>query len=312
MSGKREIMDLAQNDPTMCHCRVWCRETGIAGGSGGYEKGCPQLNIKYRPSKSFTEEEKKMWMSGTEDDRPPLCLFHARNLIKHGGLPFGLITEERPKTFGECGTPHGFKNRVGQEIKWKCDPPDYTKTHKEHPYRLRDDTSSKDLMRNKYEQQLKKAETSEKYQRERRKIAETRRAYAERELVDFIKVSYGMPHYMSMKFDRENRYWLPMNPNDSQVQEYFAKWYENLTLSVKGKSYQRRKLGRDKPEFSNRNLNEKVFDKIKKPEDLVWEDKDELNDRLRAEYKNYDEKVALTCDCRDILFDVVNALPCLV
>jgi len=304
MSIKREVMDLAQNDPKMCHCRVWCRETGIAGGQGGYEKGCPQLNIKYRPSKSFNEEEKLKWAN--EDDRPQLCLFHARKNEEWGGLPFGLITHERPKTFGSCGTPHGFKNKIGKDIKWKCDPPDYTKTHAEHPYRLRDDTSSKELLKNKYEKQLKKTEASEKYQRQRRRLAEVREAEAMRKLVEFVGLVYDMPKFMEKQFVGRPQLWIPMNPEDPRVQEYFGEWRETLTKFRNAKRSQQRRWGKKQPEFANQRINDIAYETFKTPEDMVWENPDELNDRLRKELKNYDETVVAYCDCRDILFDIVN------
>jgi hypothetical protein len=298
-------MDLAQNDETMCHCRVWCRETGQAGGQGGYEKGCPQSNIKYKPSPSFTRQEKEDWKE--QDQRPYLCLFHARAERDNGGLNFGFITEERPTHFTD-NTPHGFHGRVGQKIPWKCDPPDYNKTHAEHKYRLRDDTCSRDRLRNKYEKILQDKEKTTEYQIKRRELAEQRSRNAERQVSEFVRVAYGMPHYMNMTFDRENKKWKPIDITSASVNQYFNEWRNNLKKFLTAKRWQRRKWGKEEPLFTNSNLNELAYDKIRKVEDFCWETEDQLNERLHQEYDDYDKRVEITCRCRDIVFDMVNSL----
>lgn len=298
-------MDLAQNDETMCHCRVWCRETGQAGGQGGYEKGCPQSNIKYKPSPSFTRQEKEDWKE--QDQRPYLCLFHARAERDNSGLNFGFITEERPTHFTD-NTPHGFHGRVGQKIPWKCDPPDYNKTHAEHKYRLRDDTCSRDRLRNKYEKMLQDKEKTTEYQIKRRELAEQRSRNAERQVSEFVRVAYGMPHYMNMTFDRENKKWKPIDITSESVNQYFNEWRNNLNKFLTAKRWQRRKWGKEEPLFTNSNLNELAYDKIRKVEDFCWETEDQLNERLHQEYDDYDKRVEITCRCRDIVFDMVNSL----
>jgi|TARA_R110002020_G_scaffold113404_7_gene260860 hypothetical protein len=304
-STHRDIIDLPQNHPSLCHCRVWCRETGQAGGQGGFEKGCPQKNIKHRPSKTFTEEEAELW--NDPESTPPLCLFHARAEKKNGGLNFGYITEERPTHFSD-NTPHGFHNRVGKKIPWKCNPPDYTKTHKEHQYRLRDDTSSRDLLRDKYEKIIGEKEKSVQHQITRRKIAEEHLRRKNRQFSEFVKTIYKMPWFMLLTFNRDEKRWYPMDPESDQVIQYFQEWRARLKeiCAEKTKGYQRRKIIKEHPEFGNLNLNEMVYETIKKPMDLVWEDPDELDLRLKNESDDFDGKVEGECICRDLLFDIVN------
>jgi hypothetical protein len=303
-STNREISGLPQNHPTLCHCRVWCRETGQAGGQGGFEKGCPQLNIKHRPSKSFTKEEAEEWTS--PDTTPPLCLYHARMEKKNGGLNFGYITDERPTHFSD-NTPHGFNNRVGKKIPWKCNPPDYSKTHKEHQYRLRDDTSSRDLLRDKYEKIIGEKEKSVQHQITRRKIAEEHLRKKNLGFSELIKTIYKMPYFMVRTFNRDEKKWYPMDPNSDQVIQYFQEWRELLKEFISVKRHWRRRMVKDHPEFGNHHLNEMVYETIKKPSDLAWEDPDELEIRLKEESGDFDGKVEGECICRDLLFEMVNS-----
>ena len=238
------------NDPEMCHARIWCRETGVAGGSnGGYEKAC-----RYKHTGG------------------QICNFH-----KKKGLQLGLITDPRPNTWGDDGNTCPNDKTPGAPIKWKCDPPDYSKTADEHIVNIRDESFGKDLVRAQMNKKIHKMETQIKSMEEKLKKAEHRALKAES-----LARQMTIAHYdISWRHLAE--------ATDEKVIHDFKILKKDLdTLHRDTNHDECKKLKRQHPRLSNSEFNELAWETYKKPADLV---KADVIDEIKISFKQVENRI---------------------
>tara|TARA_R110001632_G_scaffold20246_3_gene60847 strand:- start:8408 stop:9586 length:1179 start_codon:yes stop_codon:yes gene_type:complete len=275
MTTTHETKFLPMNHHTMCHARVWCRETGQAGGQGGYEKACP------------------LKMTGDH-----LCAFHHKK-----GIQMGLITEERPSTWGEESNmvPHGKK--AGGEIKWKCSPPNYDLTHGDHKYKIRDETVGKDLLRDKLNKKFQAMEKQLEVWQKRVKVAEEKQETAEQTLKHFTREHYEMEYHFHQKRDG-NGGWTPAKADDPEVVEDFKALKKNINILHRGvaPAAELRKIVRDNPMLGNEGCNEIFWETFKNPGDFVKTAKT----FVPLDVEEILAPVDISNDIREMLFDISN------
>ena len=298
------------NAPEMCHCRIWCRETGIAGGQGGYEKGCPQLNVRHMGLTTTwgkspellreysTQGADGKW-AGVKDHAPNLCLLHLKQ-HHDKGLPLGLITEDRPTEWG-ANHPSGMKE--GKKIGWKCDPPDYTKTPGDHKYLLRDETTGKDLLRDKINKKV--AGASDVIRKKDDKIArlEKRLALAEKHNRLLIHHHYKLPSLLMRSW--KDGEWVAPDPDDDDVINEFKSFKKKLNTFRKDDRKEQRKVIKEDPTMANKEVNEVAWEMVKNPTDLIK--MGEVED-LKEHFEDVDWETAPETEgmMREILFDLAN------
>lgn len=299
------------NDRDMCHCRIWCRETGQAGGQGGYEKACPQLKVgrhgitksweKYPELKTEYGElncgNLDLNLAGRTIN---LCLFHL-NMKETKGLQCGLITETRPTQWGE-NAPHGKK--PGDDIKWKCDPPDYSKLPGEHKYLLRDETTGKDLLRDKLNKKVIAAEKVIDRKDSKIQALEEQVKRLQALNVSLIQAHYKMPHFMSMgRFNPETGLRDPVDPKDPSVKQVWDDWRMKLKMTTgeNATASDRRRVYREDELMKNQHFN-----------DIVWEDIRAVTQLIPKEpiqeEPAWSDKVDIEADMREMLFDIANSV----
>jgi hypothetical protein len=311
MTTNIKTKDLAMNDRDMCHCRIWCRETGLAGGQGGYEKACPQLKVgRHGITKSWDKypDLKKKYgelFCGSlgltaEGSRVNLCLYHL-NMAETKGLQCGLITEERPTLWGK-NAPHGKKE--GDEIKWKCDPPDYSKTHGEHKYLLRDETTGKDLLRDKLNKKVKEAERVISRKDAKIQALEEQVKRLQAMNTSLIHAHYKMPHHMGIgRFNPETGLRERVDPKDPQVKETWDDWRMKLkmTSGENATGVERRRVYREDELMKNQAFNDICWTDIRAITQLI--PKEPLQDE-----PPWSEAVDIEADMREMLFDMANSV----
>ena len=309
MTTNIKTKDLAMNDADMCHCRIWCRETGQAGGQGGYEKACPQLKVgRHGMTKSWDKYPDLKYKYGElfcgylnlnrEGRHINLCLYHL-NLKETKGLQCGLITETRPTHWGP-NAPHGKKE--GDEIKWKCDPPDYSKTHGEHKYLLRDETAGKDLLRDKLNKKVIQAEKVIARKDAKIQALEEQVKGLQAFNTALIHAHYKMPHHMGIgRFNPETGLRLPVDPKDPRVKETWDEWRMKLKLtsSANTTGVERRRVYREDELMKNQAFN-----------DICWEDIRAITQLIPKEPLQeeppWSETIDIEADMREMLFDMAN------
>ena len=275
MTTTHETKFLPMNHPTMCHARVWCRETGQAGGQGGYEKACP------------------LKMTGDH-----LCAFHHKK-----GIQMGLITEERPSTWGEEDNvvPHGKK--AGAEIKWKCSPPNYDLTHGDHKYKVRDETVGKDLLRDKLNKKFQAMEKQLEVMKKRVETAEKKTETAEQTLKQFVMAHYDMGYHFNQKWNAETNEWVPAKADDPKVVEDFKALKKNINILHRDKDdtgQTQRKIIRENKVLGNPDCNDIFWETFKNPGEFIKTAK-----TLKVmEVAEILAPVDISNDIREMLFDI--------
>ena len=311
MTTNVKTKDLAMNDREMCHCRIWCRETGLAGGQGGYEKACPQLKVgRHGITKSWEKYPDLKSKYGelfcgkteltSEGSRINLCLYHL-NMAETKGLQCGLITEDRPLKWGP-NAPHGKKE--GDSIKWKCDPPDYSRTHGEHKYLLRDETTGKDLLRDKLNKKVLEAERVIGRKDAKIEALEEQVKRLQALNTGLIQAHYKMGHHMSHgPWDRETGQWLPVDPKDEKVKQTWDEWRMKLkmTSGENATAVERRRVYREDELMKNQQFNDIVWEDIRAITQLI--PKEPLQDE-----PPWEETVDIQADMREMLFDIANSV----
>ncbi len=311
MTTNIKTKDLAMNDRDMCHCRIWCRETGLAGGQGGYEKACPQLKVgRHGITKSWEKYPELRQEYGelfcgalgltSEGSRINLCLYHL-NMKKTKGLQLGLITEDRPLKWGP-NAPHGKKE--GDTIKWKCDPPDYSRTHGEHKYLLRDETTGKDLLRDKLNKKVLEAERVISRKDAKMEFLEEQVRQLQAMNTSLIQAHYKMGHHMSHgRWDGETAQWLPVDPKDEKVKQTWDEWRMKLkmTSGENATGTERRRVYREDELMKNQAFN-----------DICWEGTRAITQLIPKEpiqdEPPWEETVDVEADMREMLFDIANSV----
>tara|TARA_R110000796_G_scaffold243641_1_gene366300 strand:- start:1362 stop:2414 length:1053 start_codon:yes stop_codon:yes gene_type:complete len=271
MTTKRQTKFLPMNHPDMCWARVWCRETGIAGGQGGYEKACH--------------------LQQTGDH---ICGFH-----KKKGLQMGLITEERPNYWGEDGNVCPNDKKEGADIKWKCAPPDYSLTHGDHKYKVRDETVGKDLLRDKMNKKMEAMEKKVKSM-EKQLAKETEKRHAAEELAKQMVIAhYELGNHFSNKRDGEGGY-VPAQPTDPEVSKEFAELKTNINILHRQKNEVDCRKIRRETKFKNDAFNEIFWDSYKNVSALV------KGTKVEGEVKDQVEVSEVVSNIREMLFNIAD------
>ena len=278
MTTKAETKMLPMNDPKMCWARVWCRETGIAGGQGGYEKACH--------------------LKQTGDHT---CGFH-----KKKGLQMGLITEERPTTWGEDDNVCPNDKKEGADIKWKCSPPDYSLTHGDHKYKVRDETVGKDLLRDKMNKKMIAMEKSLTAMKEKLAKETEKREKAESITKQLIMAHYDLKSHFTHK--RTEGEWVPAEATDDEVVKDFKELKHWIDVLHRQTDYDEcckivRQSQTEKGYHGNlasQDFNELFWETFKNPGDLV---------KVPENYIPPDdvpEAVEVESDMRAMLFNIAD------